>query len=109
MDRTTAAAARGRVSLRRRRGKNAGAPGLYPELVALNAVPSLVGLLGHDIADIAVDVVSLHTDADILGDHDDSAHTLVAALVDNNALELLIQNLARLSEADPDEVLRPRR
>ncbi|OAY83833.1 Beta-catenin-like protein 1 [Ananas comosus] len=84
----------------------AGAPELYPELVALNAVPSLVGLLGHDNADIAVDVVSLLTDltdADVLGDHDDPARALVAALVDNNALELLVQNLARLSEADPDE------
>ncbi|XP_065029118.1 uncharacterized protein LOC135652214 [Musa acuminata AAA Group] len=87
----------------------AGAPELYPELVALNTVPSLVDLLGHDNADIAVDVVSLLmdlTDEDVLGDDDDNeeaVRVLVDTLLENNALELLVQNLARLSEADPDE------
>ncbi|RWW16633.1 hypothetical protein GW17_00019470 [Ensete ventricosum] len=87
----------------------AGAPELYPELVALNTVPSLVDLLGHDNADIAVDVVSLLmdlTDEDVVGDDDDNeeaVRSLVDTLLENNALELLVQNLARLSEADPDE------
>ncbi|XP_072966370.1 uncharacterized protein [Typha angustifolia] len=84
----------------------AGAPELYPDLVALNFVPSLVSLLGHDNSDIAVDVVSLLTDLtdeDVLDDNDEPARALVDAFVENNALELLVQNLARLSEADPDE------
>ncbi|KAG6483083.1 hypothetical protein ZIOFF_059723 [Zingiber officinale] len=87
----------------------AGAPELYPELLALNTVPSLVGLLGHDNPDIAVDVVSLLmdlTDEDVIGEDDDNeepVRALVDALLENNALELLVQNLARLSEADPDE------
>ncbi|WOK94807.1 beta-catenin-like protein 1 [Canna indica] len=87
----------------------AGAPELYPELIALNTVPSLVGLLGHDNTDIAIDVVSLLmdlTDEDVLGDDEDNeepARALVDAFLENNALELLVQNLARLSEADPDE------
>lgn len=84
----------------------AGAPELYPDLVSLNSVPSLVGLLGHDNTDIAIDAVSLLldlTDEDVLEDNDDPARALVDALVDNNALELLVQNIARLSEADPDE------
>ncbi|PKA48457.1 hypothetical protein AXF42_Ash019913 [Apostasia shenzhenica] len=84
----------------------AGGPELYPELVALNTVPSIVGLLGHDNIDIAIDVVGLLvdlTDEDVLEDNDEPARVLVDALVENNALELLVQNIARLSEADPDE------
>lgn len=37
----------------------AGGPELYPDLVALNAVPSILGLLTHDNVDVAIDVVSL--------------------------------------------------
>lgn len=84
----------------------AGGPDLYPDLVALNTVPSLLGLLSHDNSDIAVDVVSLLqdlTDEDVLEDNDEPARILVDALVENNALELLVQNLGRLSEIDPDE------
>lgn len=84
----------------------AGGPDLYPDLVALNTVPSIVGLLGHDNTDIAMDVVSLIvdlTDEDVLEDNDEPAKVLVDALVENNALELLVQNIGRLSESDPDE------
>ncbi|KAJ8618457.1 hypothetical protein MRB53_014643 [Persea americana] len=84
----------------------AGGPDLYPDLVALNAVPSLLGLLSHDNSDIAVDVVALLqdlTDEDVLEDNDEPARVLVDALVENNALELLVQNLGRLSETDSDE------
>ncbi|KAG0458646.1 hypothetical protein HPP92_021774 [Vanilla planifolia] len=84
----------------------AGAPELYPELVALNTVPSVVGLLGHENIDIAIDVVGLLkdlTDEDVLDDNDEPARILVDALIENNALELLVQNIGRLSEADPDE------
>ncbi|KAK8960963.1 hypothetical protein KSP40_PGU014583 [Platanthera guangdongensis] len=84
----------------------AGTPELYPELVALNTVSSIVGLLGHDNIDIAIDVVGLLmdlTDEDVLEDNDEPARILVEALIENNALELLVQNISRLSEADPDE------
>lgn len=84
----------------------AGGPELYPELVALNTVPSIVDLLGHDNIDIAIDVVGLLmdlTDEDVLEDNDEPARILVDALIENNALELLVQNISRLSEADPDE------
>ncbi|XP_011624690.1 beta-catenin-like protein 1 isoform X2 [Amborella trichopoda] len=85
----------------------AGAPELYPDLVQLNTVPSILGLLGHENTDIAVDVVGLLqdlTDEDVLEDSDESAQILVDSLVENNALELLVQNLGRLSETDPDEM-----
>ncbi|XP_020081716.1 uncharacterized protein LOC109705395 [Ananas comosus] len=95
------------VASRRRERKNApGHRSSLPEIIASCLSPSLPLRPRH--RDIAFDVVSLLidlTDTDVLGDHDDPAHALVAALVDNNALELL----ARLSEADPDEILLPRR
>ncbi|XP_059623301.1 uncharacterized protein LOC132266444 [Cornus florida] len=85
----------------------AGGPDLYPELVNLNAIPSILGLLHHDNADIATDVVGLLqdlTDEDVLEDNDEPAQILVDALIENNVLELLVQNLLRLSETDPDEM-----
>lgn len=84
----------------------AGAPELYPELVRLNAVSSILGLLSHENTDIAIDVVNLlHdlTDGDVVGDNEEEALVLVDALVANNAMEILVQNLSRLDEADPDE------
>eukprot|EP00262_Sarcandra_glabra_P004431 TRINITY_DN1544_c0_g7_i1.p1 TRINITY_DN1544_c0_g7~~TRINITY_DN1544_c0_g7_i1.p1 ORF type:complete len:573 (+),score=79.30 TRINITY_DN1544_c0_g7_i1:126-1721(+) len=85
----------------------AGGPDLYPDLVNLNAIASIVGLLGHDNTDIAIDVVGLLqdlTDEDVLEDNDEPARVLVDSLVENNALELLVQNLSRLSDTDPEEV-----
>lgn len=84
----------------------AGGPELYPELVNLNTIPSILGLLNHENTDIAVDVVSLlHdlTEEDVLEDNDEPARVLVDNLVENNVLELLVQNLLRLNENDPDE------
>ncbi|KAL8171286.1 hypothetical protein V2J09_023090 [Rumex salicifolius] len=84
----------------------AGGPDLYPELVNLNTIPSILGLLNHDNTDISIDVVSLLqdlTDEDVLEDNDEPARVLVDNLVENNALELLVQNLFRLNESDPDE------
>ncbi|KAF5479312.1 hypothetical protein F2P56_000145 [Juglans regia] len=92
----------------------AGGPELYPDLVSLNAIPSILNLLAHDNTDIAIDVVLLLqdlTDPDNDDDdenNDEHARILVDALVENNVLELLVQNLHRLSDtgeaADPDEM-----
>ncbi|KAG2713932.1 hypothetical protein I3760_03G002400 [Carya illinoinensis] len=92
----------------------AGGPELYPDLVNLNAIPSILNLLAHDNTDIAIDVVQLLQDlTDPDNDDDDEnneehARILVDALVENNVLELLVQNLHRLSDtgeaADPDEM-----
>lgn len=84
----------------------AGAPELYPDLVNLGTVNSITGLLNHDNTDIAIDAVTLLqdlTDADVVEDNDESAQVLVDALIENNAVELLVQNLARLNDSDPDE------
>ncbi|GAV61715.1 DUF1716 domain-containing protein [Cephalotus follicularis] len=86
-----------------------GAPDLYPDLVALNSIPSIVGLLAHDNTDIAIDVVQLLqdlTDEDVLDDDDsdEPARVLVDSLVENNVLESLVQNLHRLTDTeDADE------
>ncbi|OAY57253.1 beta-catenin-like protein 1 [Manihot esculenta] len=85
----------------------AGGPELYPDLVNLNTIPSILGLLSHDNTDIAIDVVQLLqdlTDEDVLEDNDEPARVLVDALIENNVLELLVQNLQRLSDTDPDEM-----
>ncbi|KAI9100186.1 hypothetical protein K1719_024404 [Acacia pycnantha] len=85
----------------------AGAPELYPDLVNLNVVPSIVDLLNHDNTDIAIDVVQLLqdlTDEDVLEDNDEPARVLVDTLVENSVLELLVQNLHRLSDSDQDEM-----
>lgn len=88
----------------------AGSPDLYPDLVSLNTIPSILGLLNHDNTDIANDVVSLLqdlTDEDVVEDNDDNAKVLVDELVKNNVLELLVQNLQRLTnepDPDPDDV-----
>lgn len=84
----------------------AGAPDLYPDLVSLNTVPSILNLLGHDNTDIAIDVVQLLqelTDDEVFDENDAAVGVLVDALVDNNVLELLVQNLQRLNDSDPDE------
>eukprot|EP00249_Psilotum_nudum_P019647 c27357_g1_i1 orf=282-1895(-) len=84
----------------------AAVPDLYEELVRLNTVSSLLGLLTHENTDIAIDVVSLLndlTDEDVIGETEEYALVLVDALVENNALELLVQNLSRLEESEPDE------
>ncbi|XP_073038608.1 uncharacterized protein [Primulina eburnea] len=84
----------------------AAAPELYPDLVSLGTVNSISALLNHDNTDIAIDAVSLLqdlTDADVIEDNDEPAQVLVDALVENNAVELLVQNLARLNDSDLDE------
>ncbi|CAK9169814.1 unnamed protein product [Ilex paraguariensis] len=85
----------------------AGGPELYPDLVNLGTIPSILNLLIHENTDIAIDVVTLLqdlTDEDVLEDNDEPAQVLVDALIENNVLELLVQNLLRLSETDPDEL-----
>ncbi|XP_057971287.1 uncharacterized protein LOC131160021 isoform X1 [Malania oleifera] len=85
----------------------AGAPELYPDLVSLGVVRSILDLLLHDNTDIAIDVIGLLqdlTDEDVLEDNDEPARVLVDALLENNVLESLVQVLHRLSDSDPDEL-----
>jgi beta-catenin-like protein 1 len=83
----------------------AGAPDLFPDLVPLGLASSLSSLLTHDNADLAAAAASLLADLTDSDDPDDLAglHSLADALVEANALDLLVHNLSRFSEADPDE------
>ncbi|CAN4078446.1 unnamed protein product [Withania somnifera] len=84
----------------------AGGPEFYPELVNLGTVASITSLLNHENTDVAIDVVGLLqdlTDEDVLEDNDEPAQVLVDALIENNALELLVHLLGKISDSDPDE------
>ncbi|CAG8541164.1 6682_t:CDS:10 [Paraglomus brasilianum] len=77
-------------------------PDLYPYVVQLGAVPQIVSLLAHENTDIAIDVVELLnelTDEDVVAEHEENAmKEFVNALLENQMLELLVQNLRRLDE-----------
>ncbi|XP_063223527.1 beta-catenin-like protein 1 isoform X1 [Bacillus rossius redtenbacheri] len=81
-------------------------PDLYPVMVELAAVPSLLELLAHDNTDVAVAVVDLLqelTDVDILHESQEGADTLIDALLDQQICALLVQNLERLDESAREE------
>ncbi|XP_075146700.1 beta-catenin-like protein 1 [Haematobia irritans] len=81
-------------------------PDLYPLLVELNGIPSLLELLNHPNTDIAVAIVDLLqelTDVDILGESSDGAEVLIEALRKQQVIALLVQNLERLNEQIKEE------
>ncbi|XP_050069328.1 beta-catenin-like protein 1 [Anopheles maculipalpis] len=81
-------------------------PDLYPLLVELNGVASLLDLLSHQNSDISVAVVNLLqelTDVDILHESLDGTETLIEALRNQQAAGLLVQNLERLDELVKEE------
>lgn len=81
-------------------------PELYPRLVELGAIPSLLELLAHENTDIAIAVVNLLqelTDVDTLNESQEGSESLVDALMAGQACALLVQNLDRLDEAVPEE------
>ncbi|CAM5095152.1 unnamed protein product [Natator depressus] len=94
-------------------------PDLYHLLVELNAVQSLLGLLGHDNTDIlsllaflsgemfflqsVVDLLQELTDIDTLHESEEGAEVLIDALVDGQVVALLVQNLERLDEGVKEE------
>ncbi|KAF7301706.1 DUF1716 domain-containing protein [Mycena indigotica] len=89
----------------------------YPELVRSGAVGLLIGLLSHENADIVIDVVEvIHelTDEDVgnegADEDEDEERTpeealkvLIEGLVENSILELLVDNLTRLNEAEESD------
>ncbi|KAL6911205.1 hypothetical protein ACP4OV_000010 [Aristida adscensionis] len=83
----------------------AGAPELFPDLVPAGLASSLSSLLTHDNADLAAAAASLLADLTDSDDPDDLAgvQALADALVEANALDVLVHNLSRFSETDADE------
>lgn len=81
-------------------------PELYPLVVDLGAIPSLLELLSHENTDIAVGIVDLIqelTDVDILQETQEGADTLIDALLEQQICALLVQNLDRLDESVKEE------
>ncbi|EDW34482.1 GL22278 [Drosophila persimilis] len=81
-------------------------PDLYPLLVELHGLHSLLELLAHQNTDIAVAIVDLLqevTDVDILGESQEGAQALIEALRKEQICALLVQNLERLNEQVKEE------
>jgi beta-catenin-like protein 1 len=82
------------------------APDLYPILVDMECLATLLGLLSHDNADISVAVVDLlqeMTDIDTLNESEDGTSSLVQALAVQQICALLVQNLERLNDMASSE------
>nr|CAD7201384.1 unnamed protein product [Timema douglasi] len=82
-------------------------PDLYPIMVELQAVPSMLELLAHENTDVAVAVVDLLqelTDVDILNESEEGADVLIETLLDQQICALLVQNLERMDENVKEEV-----
>ncbi|XP_063706532.1 beta-catenin-like protein 1 [Culicoides brevitarsis] len=81
-------------------------PDLYPLLVELHGVSSLLELLNHPNSDISVGVVDLiqeMTDIDILHESAEGSETLIEALRGQQISSLLTSNLDRLDESVKEE------
>ncbi|XP_001944048.2 beta-catenin-like protein 1 [Acyrthosiphon pisum] len=81
-------------------------PDLYPVLVNLKAVLSLLELLTHENTDIAVAVVNLLqelTDLDSLNENEEGTEILIDALLSKQICALLVQNLERMDESVKEE------
>ncbi|XP_055378188.1 beta-catenin-like protein 1 [Condylostylus longicornis] len=81
-------------------------PDLYPILVDLHAIPSLLELLSHPNTDISVAIVDLiqeMTDVDILHESVEGAEILIECLRQQQICALLVQNLERLNESVKEE------
>ncbi|XP_050523187.1 beta-catenin-like protein 1 [Daktulosphaira vitifoliae] len=81
-------------------------PDLYPVLVNLKAVSSLLELLSHENTDIAVAVVNLIqelTDIDTLNENEEETEILIDALLSKQICALLVQNLERMDESVKEE------
>ncbi|OXU28599.1 hypothetical protein TSAR_005359 [Trichomalopsis sarcophagae] len=81
-------------------------PELYPVMVELGIVPSLLELLAHENTDVAVGVVDLLqelTESDVYNEAAEEADTLIDALLQQQVFALLVQNLDRLDESISEE------
>ncbi|TPX69153.1 hypothetical protein SpCBS45565_g02755 [Spizellomyces sp. 'palustris'] len=81
------------------------APELYPNLVELGTHVTILSLLSHENTDISIAAVELLnelTDEELVTEASESAEEgmkiLVKALVESDALDLLVQNISRLHE-----------
>ncbi|XP_063933378.1 beta-catenin-like protein 1 [Zophobas morio] len=82
------------------------APDLLPEFIESKVFTLTIQLLAHENADISSAVVQLFfelTDDEVLTDFPDEANTLIEALVKDNFILLLYQNIIRMDEKNADD------
>jgi beta-catenin-like protein 1 len=82
------------------------APELYPLLVDLGAVSTIISLLYHENGDIAADTIELLselTDADAVENLEEAASTLVDALLKGGLVEAVAHLLQKLNESIAEE------
>lgn len=80
-------------------------PQLYGEFAKLGCVGSLVGLLAHENADIAIDaveIISELTDEDVEAEQE-QWNELVDAMVEADLLDLLVSNFGRFNESNESD------
>ncbi|CCM01593.1 uncharacterized protein FIBRA_03653 [Fibroporia radiculosa] len=88
----------------------------YSELVKSGALARLVGLLSHENADIAIDIVEivheltdeevgneLEEDEEAEGTREEALKMLIEGLMENSVSELLVDNLIRLNEDEESD------
>lgn len=80
-------------------------PELYPVLVELGTVKSLLSLLSHDNTDIAIATVDLLQEMTELEDiqEEEGAEALIDALLEGQVVTTLVHNLQRMDEANKAE------
>merc|ERR1719471_1000311 len=81
-------------------------PHMYPIMVELNCVSTLLGLLSHDNTDIAVaavEVLQELTDVDTLQESEEGAEALLGSLLENQVCSLMVTNMERLDETVKEE------
>lgn len=88
----------------------AASPDLYPQFVELGAVRSLLGLLSHENTDISISVIQLLLelmDPETAVEAEEEMGAFVDAIIKEQGLELLVQNLSRLDEVGARTSTRP--
>ncbi|XP_027238649.2 beta-catenin-like protein 1 [Penaeus vannamei] len=80
-------------------------PELYPVLVELGTVKSLLSLLSHDNTDIAIATVDLLQEMTELEDiqEEEGAEALIDALLEGQVVTTLVHNLQRMDESNKAE------
>ena len=85
----------------KRLGALATTPELYPEFVKLNAVPSIVAVLGHDNEDVVADALELVrelTDGDAVESDEEGGRALATALRESGGYAALVAALVRFED-----------
>jgi beta-catenin-like protein 1 len=84
----------------------AASPELYPLVVKLSAVSTILGMVAHENTDISLAAVGLiqeMTDPETFVGNEEDVGVFVNAFIKEQGLELLVQNLNRLDESKNEE------